>query len=252
MLFLHIAKRNEKNLQKMAMIYPFLFIFAASKQSFMFALFRKYILTAVISVVANITVAQTDFTATAVPDSVFARMIGVSFPKKQVAGLGVQRSDLRYLQILHYDYEGQITRGELICNKSIAADLLDIFRQLFEAHYPIASVRLIDDFGADDERSMRANNTSCFCFRAVAGSSKLSKHAQGLAIDLNPLENPCVKVRSGRTIVQPSTGKAFVNRGRSFAHKIDRSDLAYRLFTQHGFRWGGSWRSLKDYQHFEK
>lgn len=205
-----------------------------------------------LTLVVNVSFAQVSFSVTAVPDSVFARMLGVSFPKKEAHSSGLSRSDLRYLQILHYDYDGNVCRGELVCNKAIADDLLDIFRQLFEAHYPIASVRLIDEFGADDERSMRANNTSCFCFRAVAGSSKLSKHAQGLAIDLNPLENPCVKVRNGRTIVQPSTAKAYVNRRRAFAHKIDSSDLAYRLFTQHGFRWGGAWRSLKDYQHFEK
>ena len=201
---------------------------------------------------ASLTFAQAGFSVADVPDSVFSRMVGFSFPLKEASSRGLSRSDLRYLQILHYDYDGQVRRGELICNKAIAGDLLDIFRQLYEAHYPIASVRLIDDFGADDEYSMRMNNTSCFCFRAVAGSSKLSKHAQGLAIDLNPLENPCVKVRGEKTIVQPATAMVFVDRSRSFAHKITRKDLAYRLFIQHGFRWGGAWRSVKDYQHFEK
>ena len=100
---------------------------------------------------------------------------------------------------------------------------------------------------------MRANNTSCFCFRVIKGSSKLSAHAQGLAVDLNPLYNPCVKTRrDGTLFIQPSTAAPYVDRSRRFAHKIDRQDLAYRLFIQHGFSWGGAWRSSKDYQHFEK
>ena len=187
-----------------------------------------------------------------IPDSVMARMQGVSFPVTDAARYGLRRDDLRYLRLLHYDFDGRVREGEIVCNAAIADDLIDIFKRLFEAKYPIASMRLIDDFGADDERSMRANNTSCFCFRAVAGTKKLSKHARGLAIDLNPLQNPCVKTRNGRTVVQPSTATRFTNRSRKFAHKIDRNDLAYRLFREHGFIWGGSWRSLKDYQHFER
>ncbi len=187
-----------------------------------------------------------------IPDSVMARMQGVSLPVAEAARHGIRQEDLCYLRLLHYDYEGNVREGEIVCNAAIADDLLDIFKQLFEAKYPIASIRLIDEFGADDERSMRANNTSCFCFRAVAGTKKLSKHARGLAIDLNPLQNPCVKTRNGRTIVQPATATRFTNRSRKFAHKIDHKDLAYRLFREHGFTWGGSWRSLKDYQHFER
>lgn len=196
--------------------------------------------------------AQELFVAVPIPDSVFSRMKNVSFPVEASAQAGLQRSDLRYLRILHFDFEGQEREGELVCHQSIAADLIDIFRALYEAHYPIASVRLIDDFGADDERSMRANNTSCFCFRPIAGSTRLSKHAQGLAIDLNPLQNPCVRMRNGRRVIEPSTATSYANRNRRFAHKISTSDLAYKLFVRHGFRWGGSWRTVKDYQHFEK
>lgn len=196
--------------------------------------------------------AQDAFFHTPIPDSVFVRMRGVSFPVKGAEQQGLHREDLHYIRILYYDYEGRVQRGELVANVLIADDLVDIFKRLYEAHYPIASVRLIDDFGADDERSMRANNTSCFCYRQIAGSSRLSKHARGLAIDLNPLQNPCVRTRNGRTTVQPSTAKSYTNRTRAFKHKIDRNDLAYRLFREHGFTWGGAWKSLKDYQHFEK
>ncbi len=199
------------------------------------------------------TVAQTTtdstFLATAIPDSVWTRMQGKTYRQNAY----IQRSDLRYLRLHYVDFEGEERVGEMVCNRAIADDLLDIFRQLYEARYPIERIQLPDDFDADDERQMRANNTSCFCFRVIKGSTKLSAHAQGLAVDLNPLYNPCVKTRrDGTLFIQPSTAAPYVDRSRRFAHKIDRQDLAYRLFIQHGFSWGGAWRSSKDYQHFEK
>ena len=189
------------------------------------------------------------FTADTLTDEVFRRMEGRSFPE----GCRVKRSDLRYLQVLHYDAEGQVKRGEMVCNKAIADDLIDIFQKLYEAHYPIERMQLIDDYGADDEQSMRANNSSCFCYRTVEGSTKLSKHAQGLAVDINTLYNPCVRTRKdGTVLVQPATGKKYTKRSRKFPYKITRGDLLFRLFTGHGFTWGGDWRTVKDYQHFEK
>lgn len=143
--------------------------------------------------------------------------------------------------------------GELVCNKQIASDVLSVFRTLYDEGYAIHSVRLIDDYGADDERSMRANNTSCFCYREVKGSRKLSAHALGMAVDLNPLYNPCCrKLRNGKLAVQPSNGVKYCDRGGQYPYKITRKDLAYRLFVGCGFRWGGAWRTVKDYQHFEK
>ena len=171
-------------------------------------------------------------------------MQGKSMPEKAI----ISYDELRYLTIFHYDYEGKIKKGELVCNKTIAYDLLCIFRALFSRAYPINSIRLVDDFGADDEASMQANNTSCFNYRQVAGTKTLSKHAFGMAVDINPLENPCVK---GQWI-QPSTAVEFVDRKKDFPHKIDEDDFCKEVFTSFGFRWGGHWRSTKDYQHFEK
>ena len=180
---------------------------------------------------------------------VFERMQGKSFP----AGCSVQRSDLRYLTLTHYNACGEIKTGEMVCNKAIAKDLIDIFKELFRQHYPIERIQLIDEYDANDERSMRANNTSCFCYRVVEGSKTLSNHALGLAVDLNPLYNPCVRhKKDGTLLVQPETGKPFVSRTRTFIYKITHKDLAYRLFKKHGFKWGGDWNTVKDYQHFEK
>ncbi|MBQ7420468.1 MAG: M15 family metallopeptidase [Prevotella sp.] len=157
------------------------------------------------------------------------------------------------LRVKHIDGQGQTQVGLLICNKRISKDLQEIFSALYEARYPIERIRPISEYGDDDEQSMRANNTSCYCYRVVEGSKKLSNHARGLAIDINPLYNPCVRrKKDGTILIQPSTGKPYVNRNKKFAYKITKDDLCYRLFIRHGFKWGGDWRTVKDYQHFEK
>lgn len=208
----------------------------------------RYLLLLMLSFPAVVSNGQV-FTSVEMPDSIWHRMQGRSYPQ----GCEVPRSDLRYLELSYVDFEGHEHLGQMVCNRHIADDLLYIFRRLYEARYPIASMRLIDDYGADDARSMAANNTSCFCYRRVAGSTALSKHSRGMAVDVNPLYNPCVYVRSGRVL--PPEGRAYAHgrdRRNDIPGKIDTADLCYRLFVSRGFRWGGAWRSLKDYQHFEK
>ena len=108
--------------------------------------------------------------------------------------------------------------------------------------------RLIDDFDGDDVRSMEANNTSCFNYRTKTSGSSLSAHARGMAVDVNPLQNPYVKGE----VVEPAAAAEFADRSVDFAHKITDDDLCCRLFRSRGFQWGGAWNSVKDYQHFEK
>ncbi len=187
---------------------------------------------------------ETVFSAEPIPASVEARMRGVSYPDDAE----IKLSDLRYLRLSYVDFEGHEQVGELVCNKAIAEDLVAIFRDLYEARYPIRSIRLIDDFGGDDEASMAADNTSCFNYRKKTGMRELSKHALGLAVDINPFENPYV--RPSR--VRPAGASAFADRTKDFPHKIDKEGLCYKLFRAHGFSWGGTWRSVQDYQHFEK
>ena len=183
-----------------------------------------------------------------ITDSIFACIEGKSFKENCTT----PRRDLRYLKVLHYNKEGEELEGELICHKDIADDLLAIFRELHRAKYPIERMVLIDEYDADDEASMRANNTSAFNFRPASGMRRLSKHSTGMAIDINPLYNPLVKHREGRTKVYPSTATPYIDRTQDFPYKIVKGDLCYRLFKQHGFSWGGDWRRSKDYQHFEK
>lgn len=187
---------------------------------------------------------DTLFVSMRIPPEIEARMRGVSYP----VGATISLQELRYLRLSYIDFEGNMQVGELVCNKLIANDLLAIFRELYSARYPIRSIRLIDDFGGSDDVSMAADNTSCFNYRPVSGGKSLSKHALGLAVDINPLENPYIRNET----VLPPNATAFVNREESFPHKIDKTDLCYQLFIERGFAWGGNWRSLKDYQHFEK
>ncbi|MBQ3396258.1 MAG: M15 family metallopeptidase, partial [Synergistaceae bacterium] len=130
-------------------------------------------------------------------------------------------------------------------------DVLDILMKLYEANYPIEKIRLVDEYDADDETSMRDNNSSSFNFRFITHTTKISKHGLGLAVDINTLYNPYVKVTKDKTILEPATAGVYVDRTKDFTYKIDGNDLCYKLFIEHGFEWGGNWKSVKDYQHFE-
>ena len=189
------------------------------------------------------------FYAAPVDSAVFARIGGVSYKD----GCPVSVEDLRYLRVLHKDADGRTLVGEMIANKSISDDLLEIFRALYAAGYPIERMRLIDDYDGDDEASMLANNSSCFNYRRKAHMSAVSKHAYGEAVDINPLYNPYYRVTpAGARIVEPAAGAQYVDRTGDFPYKIERGDLCHRLFLEHGFHWGGSWTRSKDYQHFER
>ena len=184
------------------------------------------------------------FTAESISDKVFDRMEGVSFGKDCTT----KRKDLRYLRVLHRGFDGKTHIGEIVCNKAIAKDLLSIFRDLYHEDYPIEKILLVDEYGGDDELSMEDNNTSCFNFRPVTGKTHLSQHAYGRAIDINPLYNPYITSDG----YQPYNAGDYVDRSAKNPYIIDKKDLCYRLFDERGFTWGGSWNSVKDYQHFQK
>ena len=179
---------------------------------------------------------------------IFTRIKGKSYKDDCTVPL----SDLRYLHVLHLGFDGQTHEGEIICNKAIAEDLLEIFEQLYEAGYQIEKIKLVDEYNAEDEASMADNNSSCFNFRFISHTTKISNHGKGMAIDINPLYNPYIKTVNGNLNIEPANSTPYVDRTADFPHKIDETDLAYQLFTAHGFSWGGAWTSSKDYQHFEK
>lgn len=187
------------------------------------------------------------FYITPITDEIFDRIDGKSFK----ADCTLSRDDLRYLHVRHVDINGVEHEGEMIVNAHIAEDVLEILQALYEAGYPIERIRLVDEYDADDERSMEDNNSSSFNFRFISHTTRVSKHGLGLAVDINTLYNPYTKIVDGERIIEPITAEPYLDRDADFPYKIEKGDLCYRLFTEHGFEWGGEWEDRKDYQHFE-
>ena len=188
------------------------------------------------------------FAVIEIDDTIFSRMKGKSYK----AECTIPLSELRYIKALHITLDGYIKLGEMVVNRAIAGDVLAILRALYKDGYPIEKMVLVDEYNADDEASMRDNNSSAFNYRHTPNSTRLSAHSRGMAVDINPLYNPYVKVYSDRTYVAPATATEYVNRYGAFPYKIERDDICCRLFLQYGFEWGGDYKSIKDYQHFEK
>lgn len=164
----------------------------------------------------------------------------------------VPYEDLRYIRVLHKNFEGKTQIGEMIVNKSIAKDVVDIFKELYDANYPIERMVLVDEYDADDNASMEANNTSAFNFRFIDGTTKRSNHSDGLAIDVNPRYNPYVRTIDGKKNVLPVNGKEYADRSIDNPYYIRKDDICYKAFIKRGFTWGGEWKNSKDYQHFQK
>ena len=183
-----------------------------------------------------------------IPDDIFEKMQGKSYK----ADCTLPRENLRYIHVLHVGFDNQVHEGELVVNKDIADDVLEIFKELYESGYQIEKVRLVDEYDADDEASMSDNNSSAFNFRFISHTTKISRHGMGMAVDINTLYNPYVKTVDGELSIEPANAADYVDRSKDFSHKIDHDDLCYKLFTEHGFEWGGDWTHSKDYQHFEK
>ncbi|MDG1436578.1 MAG: M15 family metallopeptidase [Rickettsiaceae bacterium] len=157
---------------------------------------------------------------------------------------------LKLLDVSHYNFENQISRGQLVVLDRLAQNVLDIFKELFALKFPVHSIKLIDEFGGSDDLSMAANNSSCFNFRYVANSSSFSMHSYGLAIDINPLQNPClVKNNQSSDInIAPEAGKEFLDRSNQRKGMVEP---IVKIFEKYGFDWGGNWSDPIDYHHFQ-
>jgi D-alanyl-D-alanine carboxypeptidase len=161
-------------------------------------------------------------------------------------GCPVHFSQLRAIDIRHFGNDGAVHRGRLIVHADLAQGMVAIFRDLYDARFPIQRMEPVDVYGGDDMRSIRANNTSAFNCRAVTGGSGWSEHAYGRAIDVNPFVNPYVK---GGTVLPPEAAR-YTDRSRTDAGMIHAGDAVVDAFAARGWSWGGYWSSLKDYQHF--
>ena len=161
-------------------------------------------------------------------------------------GCPVHLDELVVLRPTHWDMEGVVVSGELVIAASHAADLESVFSALFDAKYPIRSMRPAREFGGSDDASMAADNTSAFNCRAVTGGTGWSQHSYGHAVDINPVENPYVK----GDLVLPPEGAAYTERDPAVPGLIVAGDAVTTAFEAIGWGWGGDWSSLKDYQHF--
>lgn len=156
---------------------------------------------------------------------------------------------LRRIELDHLGFDGRTHRGDLVVHKDLVPQVITIFQELYRLRYPIEKMAPASRYpGGVDELSMADNNTSAFNCRGIRGSRNWSLHAYGRAIDVNPLLNPYLDSRGG---LQPANAAPYLDRNRTDPGLLHRDDPAVRVFTDRGWRWGGSWRSPIDYQHFE-
>jgi D-alanyl-D-alanine carboxypeptidase-like protein len=161
----------------------------------------------------------------------------------------VSPSALRAVSVRYWGFDGLAHTGVLVLHRDVVARTRPVFATMFERKFRVRSIRPVSAFGADDDASMAADNTSAFnCRRAVAaGPPSWSRHAYGRAIDVNPVENPYL---FGDRVLPPA-GKRFVRRTTARRGLIRRKDPIRQAFRRAGYRWGGDF-SNPDYQHFDR
>ena len=179
----------------------------------------------------------------AVPATARSRMEGVSWRGDD--SRCPRWDQLAYLRLSHVTFDGGVGEGELVVAAALAARAAEVFRRLYVIGFPIRGMRLVDDFGASDDRSMAADNSSAFNFRVIAGTNVLSQHALGRAIDINPVENPW---RRPDRIV-PEQGREFADRARIRPGMIVRPGPVVAVFDELGWEWGGDWLHAFDDHH---
>ena len=168
-------------------------------------------------------------------------------PTSYRAGCPVALRDLRYLRISHHDFSGRVRRGELVVHRDAVPAMRAVFGRLYRARFPIRRMRLVDDYGGSDFRSIEADNTSAFNCRRVAGTRRWSEHAFGRAIDVNPIENPYVDANG--TTSHPRS-RPYLDRRRYRPGMAVAGRVLVRAFDAAGWGWGGRWSPARDFQHF--
>ena len=183
------------------------------------------------------------FTATV--HTVTAERLGLSWRE----GCPVGPDQLRLVRMTVLGFDGRAYRGELIVAADVVRDVVGTFAELYRDRFPIERMVTVEQYDADDDRSMEANNTSAFNCRAITGGTEWSNHSYGRAIDVNPVQNPYIS-SSGN--VYPPNGAPYVDRTRTDQGLIHADDSTVRAFERRGWDWGGYWDTPIDYQHFEK
>lgn len=164
------------------------------------------------------------------------------------SGCPVPPDDLVAVEFDHFTMDGDVARGVLIVHRSVAADAAAVTRAMYGSRFPLTGAQPVDAFGGDDDASMRADNTSAFNCRTVAGTTTWSEHAYGLAIDINPVENPYVHEDG----VEPPAGEAYTDRSDVRPGMVVEAGPVVGVFDHLGWGWGGRWSSAQDHQHFSR
>jgi len=188
-------------------------------------------------------------TVPAVPafSGVAARVTAADLPSSWRPGCPVAPSDLRRLELSYWGFDDRPHSGALIVNAAHADAIIGVFKRLYDKRFPIRRMEPIDAYGGSDDASIAADNTAGFnCRNAVAsGPPAWSQHAFGLAIDVNPVENPYILEGE----VLPPAGKEFIDRRNVRPGMAVRGGELVAAFADAGWSWGGVWAN-PDYQHF--
>ena len=158
------------------------------------------------------------------------------------------KTELTLLKLSYINMKGETKIGELVVDKNLSEEVVDIFEEIYNCKFPIEKMITIDYYNCNDDKSMEDNNTSAFNYRMVSGSRKLSDHSYGRAIDVNPLLNPYIRKRD----IQPKNGEKYIDRTQNEKGMIHQEDCVVKAFKSRGWQWGGDWKYSKDYQHFYK
>lgn len=209
---------------------------------------KKTILTVLSSLILMIGNAE-DFHSTVSPitNEILSKM---SYSWKDINPIPL--SDLRCVTVNFYGYDSKVHEGSFVIHKVVADEIVDIFKEVFEARFPIEKMGFVDEYQGIDEVSAKDNNSYSFCCRPnTTNPSVFSKHSYGLAIDINPLENPYHR----NDLIVPESGKMYLDRTLNTKGMIQPDSVIYNAFIKRGWSWGGDWpktRGYADYQHFEK
>lgn len=204
------------------------------------------------SITFNIVFAQFNYNISKITPIIQDRMLKANSWRETCP---VHLVDLRYINVNHLNFKGKTVSGEIIVHKEIADEVVNIFADLYAINYPIQQMSLVSDFKANDWQSIEAGNTSAFNCRPITGNKKKwSKHAYGKAIDINPIENPYVSRKGYISHKASLKYKKRVHKVNTYADRavLLKNDKATKVFKKYGWKWGGDWNTIKDYQHFVK
>lgn len=170
-----------------------------------------------------------------------------SSSKDYIERVGVPNEIIDQMTVISVNYKnylGEDAIGLLVVNKKISKEVQEIFSEIKNSGFQIEKIIPISEYNWDDDKSMEDNNTSAYNYRFVSNTTKLSNHSYGMAIDINPRYNPMITKGN----ISPANG---VYSEKNLGTITSKSSIV-EIFKKRGWKWGGDYKSLKDYQHFEK